>query len=170
MIGERQRFPFPSDFALLAAPSVRRNNPRVGRILPAMRILVVAAIALALLLGCATAPKRSGPAVAPRPEAKPVELPPVVVSPYTDAQLVADFEHARGLLMKGKSREAADIFDRLVRLSPDGKVAPPSLYDGGLAHEELGEREAAIAAYETLARRFPANELTTGALIRLARL
>jgi len=94
----------------------------------------------------------------------------MVVSPFTDSELEARFEKARSLLLAEKYKEAAPAFDALVRLSPDGAVAAPSLYNGALAHEGLGEREAAIARYSGLLQRFPQHAATRGALFRLSRL
>lgn len=94
----------------------------------------------------------------------------MVVSPFNDSELEARFEKARSLLLAEKYHEAAPEFDALVRLSPDGAVAAPSLYNGALAHEGLGEREAAIERYKGLLQRFPQHATTRGALFRLSRL
>jgi len=99
-----------------------------------------------------------------------VEVAPVVVSPYTDVELAAQFERGRTLLLADKYAEAAEIFDRLTRLSPSGEVAPPSLYNGALAHEGMNEREAAIARLVDLLQRFPEHATARGALFRLGRL
>ena len=101
---------------------------------------------------------------------RPIEVAPMVVSPYTDKELAQQFEHARALLLAGKNREAADAFERLVRLAPDGAVAAPSLYNAGLAREDMGEREAASDRLRELLRRFPNHELARSALFRVTRL
>jgi tetratricopeptide (TPR) repeat protein len=136
-----------------------------------LRISLPLVFSLAAVLGgCAAG---SGPSVRPpapsgatRP---PVELAPVVVSPYGDSELAAQFERGRALLLADRAREAADVFDRLIRLAPDGEVAPPSLFNSGLAHEALGEREAAAARYRDLVRRFPEHAVARGGLFRRAR-
>ena len=99
-----------------------------------------------------------------------VEVAPLVVSPYDDAQLAAQFERGRTLLLAEKYAEAAEIFDRLVRLAPNGEVAPPSLYNGAIAHEGLNERDAAIARLLDLRERYPAHATARSALFRLGRL
>lgn len=104
-----------------------------------------------------------------RPEAV-IEVAPVVVSPYSDDELALQFEKGRALLLASKFREARDVFERLVRLSPDGLVAPPSLLNLGILHEELGERDVAASNYKELLSRFPAHETARGARVRLARL
>lgn len=94
----------------------------------------------------------------------------MVVSPFTDSELEARFEKARSLLLAEKYKEAAPAFDALVRLSPGGEVAAPSLYNGALAHEGLGAREAAIERFNGLLQRFPQHATARGALFRLSRL
>jgi tetratricopeptide (TPR) repeat protein len=121
---------------------------------------------MAALAGCA------GQTAAPQPPTTrpPIEVAPLVVSPYADAELEQMFERARGLLMADKYRESGEIFDRLARLSPDGKVAPPSLYNGGAAAEGLGDRAGAVARYRALLQRFPDHLLARSARLRLVRL
>lgn len=99
-----------------------------------------------------------------------VEVAPVVISPFTDAELEARFERGRALLLADKYKEAAEIFDQLLRLSPEGEVAPPSLYNSALAHEGLNERQAALDRYRELQRRFPEHATMRGALFRMGRL
>jgi tetratricopeptide (TPR) repeat protein len=94
----------------------------------------------------------------------------LVVSPFSDTELAAQFAQARAQLLAGRVGEAADAFDRLVRFAPDGRVAPPSLYNAGLAREELGQRDAAAERLRQLVQRFPSHELTRNATFRWARL
>ena len=91
----------------------------------------------------------------------------MVVSPFSDLELEQQFEQARALLLRESYREAAERFDRLVRLAPQGDTAAPSLYNGALAHEGLGERMAAVERYRTLLSRFPDHVTTRGAPFRL---
>lgn len=127
-------------------------------------------LAFAVVLGgCTSRAPVPARAPAPAPARAPVELAPIVVSPYSDAELAAEFERARALLLADKVREAAPLFDRLVRLAPDGEVAPPSLFNAGLAYEALGDRPLAAERYGEIARRFPDHALARGALFRLAR-
>ncbi|MGK4007317.1 tetratricopeptide repeat protein [Sorangium sp. So ce1036] len=127
-------------------------------------------LAFAVVLGgCTSRAPVPARAPAPAPARGPVELAPIVVSPYSDAELAAEFERARALLLADEVREAAPLFDRLVRLAPDGEVAPPSLFNAGLAYEALGDRPLAAERYGEVARRFPDHALARGALFRLAR-
>jgi tetratricopeptide (TPR) repeat protein len=132
--------------------------------------LGLAVSVLALLTGCAATPAARGPAA---PEAKitpPVEVAPMVVSPFTDLELEQQFEHARTALLRERYKEAAEGFDRLIRLAPDGETAAPSLYNGALAHEGLFERNEAIERYTKLIERFPEHAVTRGAYFRLGKL
>ena len=131
--------------------------------------LGLAMVALGLVSGCASSP--AAPAItAGAKEGKTVELPEMVVSHLSDPELEAEFERARALLLRERYREAAPIFDKLVRLAPDGETAPPSLYDGALAHEGAAERKEAIERYEQLLKRFPDHPVSRGAMLRLTHL
>jgi tetratricopeptide (TPR) repeat protein len=136
-----------------------------------------AALALALAgPGCASSSEQSrlSAAAPPRPDAASaknrIELAPVVVSPYSDEELAAQFEDGRALLLEGKPREAIDVFDRILRLSPEGVAAPLSLYARGDAQEGLGDRSRAAESFRELVKRFPAHDLAKVARIRLSRL
>lgn len=124
---------------------------------------------LFVLSGCGAAAAPAGakaPSGPPAPAGPPQEVPEMVVSPYTDDELARQFEHGRELVLAGKIQEAADVFDRLVRLAPAGPTAPPSLYNAGMCHEDLGDRSAAIERYTDLAKRFPSHASARPAVFR----
>lgn len=98
-----------------------------------------------------------------------IEVSPVVVSPYTEAELVAEFERAKALLLGGSHREAAEVFDKLVRLSPEGEIGAASLYNAAVGYEALGQREEAASRHRELLRRFPGHALERSSLFRLGR-
>jgi len=123
-----------------------------------------------LLAGCAAAPVTGVHAPAPHVETTPVEVAALVVSPFSDLELEQQFEQARALLLRESYREAAERFDRLVRLAPQGDTAAPSLFNAAIAHEGLGDRLAAIQRYQGLIERFPDHVITRGAPFRLSRL
>jgi len=56
-----------------------------------------------------------------------------------------------------------------VRLAPDGRTAPPSLFNGAVAREGLGERDAALARYDELLKRFPDDVMARSAQLRRLR-
>jgi tetratricopeptide (TPR) repeat protein len=141
-------------FSLLARASISR----------------LVACLLSSLAGCATAPVAPVRAPVVRAETPPVELAAVVVSPFSDQELEQQFEQAKSLLLRERFTEAAERFDRLVRLAPDGETAAPSLYNSGLAHEGAGERPAAVERYQKLIERFPDDAISRGAPFRLSRL
>ncbi len=117
--------------------------------------------------GCAAATPGSRPP-APTPHGL-VEVAPVVVSPYTPEQLAEQFERARNLLLADKQREAAELFDKIARLAPNGPTAAPSLFNGAVAHDEVGESEAALVRYEELLKRFPTDAMARAATFRRLR-
>ena len=123
---------------------------------------------LFVLTGCGAAASPDPKTPQPQdPKPSPTQLvPETVVSPYTDDELVKQFEHARELLLAGKIEEAAALFDKLVRLAPQGPTAAPSLYNSGMAHEDLGDRDAAVARYTELARGFPDHASARPAMFR----
>lgn len=140
---------------------------------PALRrcfSLGLSTVLLGLLSACAATPAPVTAATPSTTATRTIEVAPVVVSPFDDAQLAARFEKARTQLLEGKYKEAAPELDALVRLAPNGEVAAPSLYNGALAREGMGERDAAIERYTQLLQRFPGHATARGALFRLARL
>src|SRR5262245_33681180 len=132
----------------------------------------VFALALAVVLaGCGAAGtaeiKSAADSKAPGPPPGPTqEVPEMVVSPYSDDELAHQFERGRELMLAGKLQGAAALFDKLVRLAPDGQIAPPSLYNSGLCNEDLGDRGAAIERYSALVTRFPSHASARPALFR----
>jgi tetratricopeptide (TPR) repeat protein len=131
------------------------------------------ALALAwlfVLTGCGASAAQTGAKTPPgsRPEtAGPTqEVPEMVVSPYSDDELVRQFEQARELVLAGKIQEAAAAFDKLLRLAPDGQTAAPSLYNSGTCHEDLGDRALAIDRYLELTKRFPSHASARAGLFR----
>jgi tetratricopeptide (TPR) repeat protein len=131
---------------------------------------------LGVLTGCSSTPAPIDPATKQASSNDPaaarpaLEVAPVVISPFSESELEARFERGRALLLAEKFKEAAELFDQLVRLAPDGETAAPSLYNGALAREGLAERAEAIARYDQLFARFPKHALTRGATFRLSRL
>jgi tetratricopeptide (TPR) repeat protein len=149
---------------------------------PRARPALLACSVLALVLmvsgvGCTPASSRpqaesAGTGHAASKKARPekvIEVSPIVVSPYSDAELEAQFEKGSALLLADKFREAGDVFDRLLRLSPNGLIAAPSLFNRGVAHDGLGERDLAAERYRDLLRRFPDHALVRSARVRLSR-
>ena len=141
-----------------------------------LRPALFSALVALSVSGCAASSGSSIPGQTPNKdgaktsEAPPIELPSIVVSPYSESELVKEFERASSLLLGDKPREAAEIFDKLVRLAPDGEVAAPSLYNAGVGYEVLGERETAAERHRELLRRFPTHTLVRGSSFRLSRL
>jgi len=88
--------------------------------------------------GCAPAQPATGPTAPAAPP--PIVVPTVVVTPYSDAELTQQFERGRELLLAGEFKEGAEIFDRLVRLVPDGEMTAPSLFNfDGYLRQGIGD-------------------------------
>ena len=128
----------------------------------AVRLGFVAATAIlsGSALGCARA--AAPPVVASRP----IEVAPIVVSPYTGAELAALFAKARAALLAEDYATAAPLFERIVRLAPNDDTAPPSLFNAGVAREGLGERGDALSRYDDFLRRFPDDLMARSAKLR----
>lgn len=98
-----------------------------------------------------------------------IELSPTVVASLSDDELAALFEQGRTLLQNERYAEAGRVFDRLLRLSPEGVTAPPSTVNRGIAHDGLGERDQALLRYQALLEHWPAHPLAKLARARMAR-
>lgn len=127
------------------------------------------------LLGCGATASRSpaapGSVLAPSPGAPaPQVLDEIVISPHDARQLEEAFRRGQDLLLSDRFAEAAALFDRLVRFSPNGPTAPPSLFNAGLAYLSLGDRARAVERFAEQIRRFPAEPITKNAILRSARI
>src|SRR5262245_38208486 len=164
----------PPSMSFSSFTRLHGNNPPEPTILPNMTKFGLVAAILFFATGCASSLPQTPPATHDHGPAaatgRTIQVAPVVVSPFADSELEAKFERGRSLLLAEKYKEAAAIFDQLVRLSPDTDVAPPSLYNGGLAHEALGAREVALAHFNDLLQRFPSHPTARNALFKLGRL
>jgi tetratricopeptide (TPR) repeat protein len=93
-----------------------------------------------------------------------------VVTPTDAASLGELYARAENDLAQGRAREAAQAFERVHRLEPTGTLADEALLQAGFAWEHAADREAALARYEEVARRFPDRPLGREGLIRSLRL
>jgi len=152
-----------------AEPSALGYTPTYMSAARLLARAVPLALAAAFSPGCGAAPPPNGPEKVAQPE-KQVVLPETVVSPFEDVQLAHDFQTANAQLLGGKAREALTAFDRLLRLAPDGPTAAPSMVNGGIALEELGERDAALERYKQAFEKFPNADTAKIALQRTIRL
>ncbi len=124
-------------------------------------------LAVGLLTGCAASP---APAPNAPKDAQPIEIAPTVISPYSDAELAAQFEKAKTMLLSERYKEASEAFDKLVRLAPDGPTAAPSLYNGAVAREGMSDKKGALERFKTFLERYPDHEMTKNALVRRNRI
>ncbi len=77
------------------------------------------------------------------------------------------FERAGQLLSGRKHGEALAAYDRLLREFPTSRLASPSLYNAGLAHEWKRDFSGAAARYRELIRRFGSSKEAVDAGFRL---
>jgi len=122
------------------------------------------------LMACTPKAQTSTPKAAndKKPE-QVIEVPTVVVTPLEDAQIKAEFERAKGLLLAGEHRAAAELFDKLAKARPDSEVEPPCLYNAAVAYESFGAWDDSLARLRELLRRFPGYALERNALMRMSR-
>ena len=130
------------------------NNQRRRGILPTMRPRLVCSLAISsvVLGGCA-----SEVAVRPPAIAKPaIELAPVVVSPYSDRGARGDVR-ARAAAAPGRQvpRGGGALRSAGAPRARPGRSRRRASTTAALAHEGLGEREAAVARYRDAARALP---------------
>jgi len=124
-----------------------------------MRAGGVALVALALVSCGAASHKARLQAGSAEPRAAQQEHPTIhvertVVTPTDAASLSELYTRAENDLAAGRAREAADAFERVYRVEPAGALADDALLQAGFAWEHAADREAALARYEELARRF----------------
>ena len=78
------------------------------------------------------------------------------------------YDEAGLALEAGRFDRALELYGRLVATFPDSRWVPAALFGAGLALEEKGDRDAAIARYLDLVRRAPATRHALDAHIRAA--
>jgi len=136
--------------------------------------VALALVTIGLMPACGgTAPEPADPhgaAGSRTGEPADQQLDPMVVAGYSTAELLHDLEQGRTLLLADELEAAAKAFDRLAKLAGDPALKALATYNGGLAQEGMGKREAAIERFERLATRYPEEGVTKNALVRLTRL
>jgi hypothetical protein len=78
-----------------------------------------------------------------------IEVPAVVIRPYDEAPPTEKIDRAIALLSEGKARAAADLFDDVARDPRASKVLAIVLYDAGIAWEQAGDRDRALARFQS---------------------
>ncbi|MBK7582540.1 MAG: hypothetical protein IPI67_20375 [Myxococcales bacterium] len=130
---------------------------------------------LATVIGCAPATRPGGatPKSAERQassDPERVTLARTVITPGSEGDIDELFAKAVEAQRLGKAKAAADGFDRVYRLDPDGPRAAEALYQGGLAHEQAGDRTTSVQRFEQVTTRFPKHALSRESLLRAIRL
>ena len=114
------------------------------------------------LLGCGARQEGAAPAIV----SPPIRVPTSIVSPTLDGTEKELFERGERALLAQRWREAADIFETLVRLPPEDALAPIVLFDLASSYEGLEMREPARDRFREMAQRFPRDKLARPAMLR----
>lgn len=141
--------------------------PRHARLLPWL------ALGSASLLGACAASAPAPSAPTPPSGTAPlatITVAPIVVTAWGPAELAAEFERGRSLLLVDRFHDAATLFDRLRLLAKGTELAAPSLYNAALTYEGMGELPRALDRYRELAAQYPQAAITPSGLVRLGRL
>ncbi len=169
-VARSSRTPRANSMELRSLRSVTRRVPRPS---PGIHsVLLGLMFGMVVAQGCAgdPGPPPSSAVAAESSAPGSEEVPRTIVTPEGVTDIPELYSRARHVLEQGNPSEAAKQFDRVFALDPDGKLAPDALYLAALAHEDAGDREAALARFEQLARRFPEHPLGKEALVRAMRL
>lgn len=108
-----------------------------------------------------------------RPEARPtppIVLPETVITKTAPEELEAKFQRASAALLREDFGLAASEFDAIVKVSPDGPTAGPSLYGAGMAYAEQGDLARAAERFRASAERDPDAPTAKTAWIRVSRM
>ncbi|MET0595591.1 MAG: hypothetical protein ABW133_23030 [Polyangiaceae bacterium] len=112
--------------------------------------------------GCA---HRAAPPPAPPPV---IQATPVVITPKEEEAPEVTFERAEALLLEGKAKEAALLFDRLSGLDPAGTIAPAAHYKSAVAWDVAGDFPGALARFRGVIAKYSDRNIgrlsTIGAL------
>ena len=96
-----------------------------------------------------------------------IQATPIVITPHDDETPDHKFDRARALLLEGKGRAAAPLFDQLADAD---LLAPASRYNAGIAWEQAGDLAAALQRFQNVAEHSREGELGRFAALRAARL
>lgn len=144
-----------------------RSSPGSRR---ALRLAVVQKQLVTLVLVASGCAARHG-ADAPRaPEPRTIAVPRVVVTPSRTLTLDEMFQEADRHAGAGRLEQAADGFDRVAALEPDGPLAAEALFRAGDARDTLGHHEAALERYRKVADRHSGHPRARPAVLRSVRL
>ena len=113
-------------------------------------------------------PRVEVPVSRPQP-ARPARVPALIVSSDDVVDVEELFLAGQTHLRQGEPASAAAAFDRIVQHDALGPFGMRALFQGALAHEQMGDLEGAAARFEQLERRFPDAWRSVEASIRAMR-
>ena len=120
------------------------------------------AVAVLLALSACGASQQTA---APAPSR--IRVPTQIVTPTLDGSEKELFERGERALLGQRWREAADIFEALVRVPPEEARVPIVLFDLAASYEGLEERERARDRFRDIVQRYPHDKLARPALLRI---
>jgi tetratricopeptide (TPR) repeat protein len=133
-------------------------------------VVVYGALVSVVTTGCA-ARAAAPPVAAPRSTAPThLAVSRTVVTPRDVTSVEEIYTEARAAYDAGRFADAARGFDRITELDPDGPRAKEAWFNGGAAHDQLGDFEGAASRYRETARRYPGDPLSRESLVRGVRL
>ncbi|MSP24645.1 MAG: hypothetical protein EXR75_05670 [Myxococcales bacterium] len=97
-------------------------------------------------------------------------LAPITIRAYSSVELLAELESARAQLLIEDYNAAAPAFDRVLELAVEPAIKAIAAYDAGMAYDALGDRERAIARFQSVDARWPEQPIARNALVRLSRI
>jgi tetratricopeptide (TPR) repeat protein len=99
-----------------------------------------------------------------------IDLPRVVITPSRALTLDEIFAEANRDATRGELAKAAEGFDRVAILEPQGPLAPEALFRAGDAHDSLGHHEMAVDRYRNIVDHHPGHGRARLAALRSVRL
>jgi tetratricopeptide (TPR) repeat protein len=121
-------------------------------------------------VGCgSTTAATTGPAT-PSGERPPIVLPEQTITKTDPADAERLFAQASAMLLRGEAARAAEEFDRIAAIAPDGPTAVPSLYNAAIAYADLGDGARSVQRFRASAEKDPKAPTSSNAWLRILRI
>ncbi len=129
-----------------------------------MRARLLVGFSAALAACSSTAP------AAQTPDKPPIVLPETVITKTDPAALPALFQAASDKLLHDDFKAAAEGFEHVLAVAPNGETAESALYEAGIAYLGLNQRDKALERFERVVDGYPTSDTTLNALLRITRI
>jgi hypothetical protein len=124
---------------------------------------------LLLVVACQAAPKPA-PKLPTKAEPVVTEVDPLLIKAFDRKDLMREFEQARSYLLVDQFERAAKAFARLRDIATDRDLKALAIFNVGLAHEGLLNRQVALEHFSQVAKDYADLAISKSALIRGIRL